>query len=410
MTARALFVTNNGLGDPLGVSQILPYLEGLARKGHQIACVSVEQSERAEEYRARVAPRLHLAGITHSPIVRAPAGPQRAIERFTIPMRLARALRSLRRSFQPDLVHCRSYMPLPAVLPFCRRSNIPLLFDMRGFWIDQRIEGGGWNPRNPAHAAILAFFRRLENQAYARSTAIVVLTHDAEKAVRTNLAYDGAMMAVVPCSVDTARFAFDPGERERLRSQWNIRPNDPLLVWLGSTGTVYRVDIAYRLLATVRRERPGAKLLLLGDHDVPAHLAAAEAQGTPLLGDALITRRLPHEKVPGVLSAADVGLSLCVATPSSLGVSATKTGEYLSCGLPVVTNRGLGDIDRIVTDGRNGWVLPDFGDEAVDTAAAQIVRAGFADRAEIRSAASEWFDMDRAIDTYDRLYRAVAGR
>ena len=37
---RALYISYDGMTDPLGRSQVLPYLEGLAKRGHEITLVS----------------------------------------------------------------------------------------------------------------------------------------------------------------------------------------------------------------------------------------------------------------------------------------------------------------------------------------------------------------------------------
>ena len=45
---------------------------------------------------------------------------------------------------RPDVVHVRSYVPALIALAGRRRSGGKLLFDIRGFWADERVEGGIW--------------------------------------------------------------------------------------------------------------------------------------------------------------------------------------------------------------------------------------------------------------------------
>jgi glycosyltransferase involved in cell wall biosynthesis len=52
--------------------------------------------------------------------------------------------------------------------------------------------------------------------------------------------------------------------------------------------------------------------------------------------------------MPGLLSAGDAGLSLVLSAPSKTAASPVKNGEYLACGLPVVTTPGIGDYSDLV--------------------------------------------------------------
>jgi glycosyltransferase involved in cell wall biosynthesis len=62
----------------------------------------------------------------------------------------------------------------------------------------------------------------------------------------------------------------------------------------------------------------------------------------------LIVRTVPPSDVPALLAAADCGLAFRAPSFSQLGVSPIKVGEYLLSGLPVVTNRGVGDLDSVL--------------------------------------------------------------
>ena len=46
MSYNILYLTYDGLNDPLGQSQILPYLEGLGEMGYEITVISFEKREK----------------------------------------------------------------------------------------------------------------------------------------------------------------------------------------------------------------------------------------------------------------------------------------------------------------------------------------------------------------------------
>ena len=56
---------------------------------------------------------------------------------------------SLQRSHYFDAIHCRSYLPGLIALKLKKKFACPFIFDMRGFWADERVDGGMWNLKNP---------------------------------------------------------------------------------------------------------------------------------------------------------------------------------------------------------------------------------------------------------------------
>ncbi|MDE9450360.1 glycosyltransferase [Aliiroseovarius sp. Z3] len=404
---RSIFVTNNGLSDHIGAAQVLPYLEGLAARGHQIACLSVEHPERQEEFVTTIAPRLQRAGIEHSPILRRALPLTGKLDRFAMPGRMQNRLEKLVETFQPDMIHCRSYMPLGAVLPVSAQYNLPFVFDMRGFWVDERCEAGIW--QGPIGRGIARHFRKLETRAISRANAIVALTHDAKSIISARRPSAGTVTNVIPCSVDQTRFRPDKILRASARRALGYSAKDVVLVHLGSAGPLYQMGTTYRLLTALQAQGMRARLLLVGDHDAQQHVRAAKGYGVTLDIAHLTCRKVPHDEVPALLNAADIGLSFRIASTSSLGVSATKVGEYLSCGLPVISNTGIGDINDILPDRRFGLVLAHHDTPAIEHAARTIASAPFASRSVIRAHAAGRFSLEHAGAAYDALYRSFAG-
>src|ERR1700761_9308678 len=60
---RVLYVSQTGMTEPLGQSQVIPYLTGLARAGYGIELVTFEPEEARDEAIARVRQQLGDHGI-----------------------------------------------------------------------------------------------------------------------------------------------------------------------------------------------------------------------------------------------------------------------------------------------------------------------------------------------------------
>jgi len=407
MRIFSIFVTNNGLADHIGVSQVLPYLKGLARKGHEITVVSLEDPLLWKKYGP---PKLdaNLQGaLRYQPIFRR-SGLIGRFQKYFMPINVWLRLRTAIRVRRPDLIHCRSYMPLEPCLAICTAHKIPLVFDTRGFWVDQRVEGGAWSATNPFSVARISYFRRLEARAYKLSDHIVALTDDAKEVIEHAPSYSGSLINVIPCAVSQSDFIISSTNRANARVDIGASDKTFVVCYLGSKSGVYRMDLVYKVYAAVRRLVDSAMLLLLGSHCVQAHQQAAASCGITLSANELVTREVPHSKVPIFLNGSDIGLSFQITTPSSLGVSATKVGEYVACGLPVGSNEGVGDIRKIIRDGETGAVLANDGSEEIARVAETLVEiARRGERQCIREHGFEYFSLSAAVTQYDNIYSEV---
>ncbi|MCK0152836.1 glycosyltransferase [Alcanivorax sp. S6407] len=405
---KSIFVTNNGLLDHIGVAQVAPYLNGLACKGHQLKVVSVEQEpDSLESFNNEVSALFPSFGIQHFPVFLS-GGISRVLTRFINPWRIKRKLTRLVLSEQPEVIHCRSYMPLKTVLDVTRTLGIPFVFDMRGFWIDQRVEGGQWKSGSLFWKMVEVYFRRIEREAISRASVIVTLTNDAREVILKHPSYSGAKVVTIPCSVDQEAFRFDEGKRVEARKKIGVNKKDFVLTFLGGGSSLYRKDVAFRLFQKLKSRGVSPKLLFIGTHDPELLIEEALQVSVDLELDDLICLKVPHAEVPDLLCASDVGLSLIIQSFSSKGVSATKVGEYLSCGLPVIANEGVGDIKSIITGRENGFVLSDFSDESIDECASLMAQGGFWDRSLVRESARKYFNLDEAISKYDEIYNDFA--
>ena len=172
--AKVLYISYDGLTDPLGRSQILPYLAGLAAARPPDHHPQLREAGADGQGRARIRQRCEDAGIGWHPLkyhkqppVLSSAYDAAALQRAAI--RLHRASASI-------VVHCRSYIPARAGLALKRRFGTRFLFDMRGFWPDEKVEGDNWNLSNPVYAAVYRYFKRLESRLLRCADHIVSLT------------------------------------------------------------------------------------------------------------------------------------------------------------------------------------------------------------------------------------------
>jgi glycosyltransferase involved in cell wall biosynthesis len=403
---KVLYITFDGLTDPLGRSQVLPYLVGLAARGHEITILSCEKPARLEAGQAAVQEIVDRAGIAWRsiPYRNRPAVLAHA---FTVARLVMEAGRLHRECGGFDLVHCRSYPPAMVGLRMKRKFGTRFLFDMRGFWPEEKVEGGSWPQSSPLYRFVYRALKEIEDKLFRGADHVISLTHLGKRIMLEWPQLRGAdkRITVIPCCVDFEHFPIPtPEKRAEARAELGLAADAEVMAYLGSLGAWYMPGEMLDLFRTYARDRPKARFLLVTP-DPPEQVEAAAA-ARQIDADRLVIRYATREQVPVYLAAADLGVFLIRPVPSKAASSPTKMGEMLALGLPTIANGGVGDVAEILDSTGAGVAIETF-DEATYDSAIATVEAIAIDRPEIRQRALPWFDVELGIERYDRIYRSL---
>ncbi len=385
---RVVYVTHNGIGSPLVRSQVLPYLQLLSMRGHEIDLVTFERGEpypRGEFSRERWHPLRPLPGRS-------------MLAKLADIARGAWVVAALARRRRAQALHARSYLPAAICWFVGRVLRIPYVFDMRGFMPEEYVDAGIWPPNDARYRAVRFAERRLLRDA----SEIVVLTHAGASRLQTDANYAGVTspdrVSVIPCTVDLDRFR--PAER---------RDAAPTLVYSGTLGMWYELDKMIRVYARARESEPGLRFLFLNRNEHELIRGACSARNLP--AHLIEIRAVDFQDMPMQLGRAHVAIALLKLVPSKIGSSPTKIAEYLACGLPVVVNAGLGDSDEQIRSSGAGHVVPSLDEEHLGHAGAAIVTllSDLSARSRARTLAETVFDLRAGAAAYDVVYSHLSG-
>lgn len=375
------YISYDGLAEPLGRSQILPYLTRLSDE-YQITIVSFEKPGEAaggNAARGALAAEVAAANISWVPLPYHRRPPALSTAFDVLAGRRA-VLTAARRGATPAIVHVRSDVPALIALA-AEKREAKLLFDIRGFWADERVEGGLWRPGGGLYRVA----KRFERRFYSEADAIVTLTEASLPQIREWTGGRGVPIEVIPTCVDLERF----GQRPQ-------RPGGPHAVWSGSIGTWYRFDLTERIVRAL-----GLPLTVL--------TRQPELARTILTGYPATVRAVAPERLPGELFCGDIGLCLVASSFSKTASAPTRFAEYLAAGMPVLVTGGVGDLDQIVADRAVGVVLEGEDESSIALAARRLrdLAADDSVRARCRSTADELFNVRTGAERYSKLYRRL---
>lgn len=402
MALSTLYLCYFGLREPLVQTQVLPYLRQLAAAGTGVRLLTFEPElksrwtrEQLDEERERLAAegiRWHCLAYHKRPSVPATAFDILAGAMFAA--RLARRERI-------QVLHARSHVPMAMALLARKLVHCRMVFDVRGLLAEEYEDAGVWRAGSLPFCAI----KRLERAGLQRADRVVVLTRRMREWLSEQGLAGEEKVEVIPCCVDFSRYEAARDEEKSERFE---------VVYAGSVVGLYLLEEMARFFLAVRALRPAAFFRVLTTS--PAGETAERLRRAGLSEEDFAVGQARADEVPRLLRHARLGVSFRKATFSQIAASPTKIPEYLAAGLPVVSNRGIGDTDELVERARVGVLVRDFDEETLARAAEEALRLADDPTVAARcvETAREFFDLEsvggrRYLNVYRRLEEAPAG-
>lgn len=402
---KILYITYDGLTDPLGQSQILPYICGLSEKGYQFTILSFEKKQPYAANQALINEIVKKYSIRWVPLSFTSSPP--LLSKLYDAIRMRRTAQRLYKQEKFDMVHCRSYPAAEIGLLLKRKTGVPFLFDMRGFWADEKRDGGAWPDSHPVLRRVYRHYKNKEKAFVSEADHIISLTNNGKAELQTWAAYNPSIpVSVIPCCADTALFTVR-GNDERAVARQNLGlSTDKLVVsYLGSVGSWYMLDEMLALFKHIRIAYPGSVFLFI-THSDPEYIYR-QAKMAGIEKEELLIRKAGRKEVPALAKSSDINISFIKPVYSKKSSSPTKLGEILCMGIPTIVNAGVGDVDAIVQQVRGGIILPDMSEDSFEKAVAAIPSLLQADPAGIRGKAMEIYDLTRGVELYSLVYKSI---
>ena len=391
MRPGVLYISYDGMLEPLGQSQVVAYLEKLS-DGRRIHLISYEKprdwadGDRRNAMKARIAD----AGIRWHPLRyhKSPTAPATA---YDVAVGTALALGLVIRH-RLSMVHARSYVAALIAIVLKRATGVRFLFDMRGLWADERVDGGLW----PQNGRLYRMTKRLERRFLEAADHVVTLTDLSAIEISRfpYLAGRTLHISVIPTCADLDRFSF----------QGPLAQSPFVLGYVGSVGTWYLIDEMLRCFHVAAEEVPGARLLIVNRNDHSLIRDRLRALGIDSAAVQIIAA--DHADVPALIGRMSAAMAIIKPSYSKIASAPTKLAEYLGCGVPCLGNIGVGDMEAILESRRVGVALPGFSDvelrDGIQRLVALTREPGVQDRC--RHTAVELFSLDIGVEAYRAIY------
>lgn len=389
-----LYISYDGMLEPLGQGQVISYLELLSSNARLHILSFEKPADWADKARrAALAERLAHANISWHPLTyhKTPTLPATL---FDITQGLVVAT-WLTARHGLGIVHARSY--IPALIGWLVKllSGARMIFDMRGFWADERVDGGIW----PAGGRLYRTVKRLERVLLRGADHIVTLTHASVEVIAKLGGPRPAPITVIPTCADLDRFSHVAGAAK-------VEPFT--LGYVGSIGTWYLFDEVLACFRLIRERRPDAKMLVVNRGEQALVRSSMVAAGIP--ESAVEITASDHAEVPAMIRRMSAGAAIIRPVFSKLASAPTKLAEYLGCGIPCLGNVGVGDMELMLEGEGGGVALHEFTDAERIRAVHQLLALcdDSQTAARCRSVALKHFSITTGASSYRAIYAELA--
>ena len=397
MTQGILYISYDGMLEPLGQSQVLAYLKRLA-EGRCIHLISFEKADDWVDATAqeRTTQDIAHAGITWHPL-RYHKRPSALATSWDIACGIIVGAWLIVR-YRLRIVHARSYVPSVMALALKRLTGVKYLFDMRGFWANERVDGGLW----PRSGRMFRVAKAFERHFILAADHVVSLTQAAVREMEHFEYLQGRMplVTVIPTCADLERFI--PLPHKQLSKDFTLG-------YVGSAGTWYLFDAVAACFAHLLRMQPEARFLILNRGQHAYIRNELRKAGVPDSAFEIVAAT--HGDVPTHMARMDAGIFFYRPSFSRTACAPTKLGEFLGCGIPCMSNEGVGDMTAVLEGERVGVALQAFDDAALTNGLKALlqVAADPTTLARCVEAAQKHFSLDEGVARYCGIYDQLAG-
>lgn len=409
MKTEVLYLSYDGMTDPLGQSQVLPYLAGLTKAGYSVTLVSFEKKEKFEATGKVIAEQIKSLGIDWQPLSYTPKPP--VLSTLWDVYQLRKKAEELHKQKNFKIVHCRSYITSLVGEFLKKKYSIKFIFDMRAFFADERVDGGLWNRSNPVFNRVYLYFKKKEQDFLENADHTISLTEAGKEIIHSwkHLKNQPVPVEVIPCCADLEHFSrakIQQNELSKYRTELGISENDFVISYLGSVGTWYLPDEMLGFFKRLLLKKPEAKFLFITGDNPTEILDRTEKLN--ISKDKFIIRKASRKEVPYFILLSKFSLFFIQPLFSKKGSSPTKHGEILGMGIPVICNSGVGDVDRIVRDTQSGLLVDKFKDAEYDKVISQVDSLLQTPPEKLRAASEKYYSLEEGVKKYLAVYKKLS--
>ena len=258
------------------------------------------------------------------------------------------------------MIHCRSYVAAEMGLFLKNRLGTKFLFDMRGFWADEKVDNDQWNQNNYLYRLIYKHYKKKEREFLLKADGIITLTQASKDYLISKQEYKNLSIEVIPCCADFNHFDFHKVSSEEIQSlkrKLQIPGTAKVITYLGSVGGWYMTHEMLSFFKMLTTHALNTSCLFL-QRIMPREWNPKFCPwGYPRIKFLLLTPIV--NILPQFMALSNCSVFFIKSSFSKMASSPTKHAELMGMGIPVICN-DIGDTGGIINDTKTGFIINTF--------------------------------------------------
>lgn len=384
---KVLYLSYNGILEPLGHSQVLNYVLELS-DSFQITLMSFEKREDLRDVNAtnKISYLCKMKGIkwVYLPFNKSPF-----YSKFNFLRYFVFAIKIIDK--QTKIIHARSFLPSLTAYVLSFIYNYKYIYDMRGYWIEEKIDVGRLK-RSSLHVKIL---KTLKKNIIKRASHIVTLSNVSKSYI--NKSYN------TPCEIITTIYTCTDLNKFKLREQ--THSDNIIFGYTGTTVGWYLFDQTLDFIRTLfgLYSKAHFKLITRDNHD----LIIQQLKAKNIDINRVILKSVQFENIQEEYMDIDYAIFFINPSFSKTASMPTKFGEFLAAGIPCIINQGIGDTSHIVQQYPYcGYLVSDFNDLNYKNVINAILNSkNGIETTKCREVAEKHFSLKSGAEQYKIIYK-----
>ena len=401
---KVVFLSYDGITDPLGQSQILPYLFGISsNKNYKITIISFEKTKNYLQNKDFILNKLKKNNVDWIPLKYNKYPP--IFSTLWDVYKLSKAINKLKRK-GVDLIHCRSYITSLVTLKLKKTHKISFIFDMRGIWADERVDGKIWSLDNFIYKKIYKYFKSKEKEFLQFSDYTISLTENGKKEIISWNLPNQSKIKVIPCCTDEN--LFQKKNIQNVRSELGFNKEDFIISYVGSIGTWYMLDEMLDFFKCLQIKKPNAKFFFITKDNPQLILEKVKCKEIDI--SAIKIKPSSREMMPSYIGLSDFSIFFILPVFSKKASSPTKMGEIMNLGIPIICNSGVGDVDEIMEKSMPELLVKDFSNKEYERVINLITNNYKPNQKTIIETSHSYYSLDKGVEKYKEVYKEILGK
>ena len=397
MNKNVLYISIMGMSEPLGKSQVLEYLSDLSNN-YSMFLYSFEKDLRKEIIND-LSKKMEREKIKWS--FQKYSNKHGIFSTIKQIFSSYRELKILVKQNNIKLIHARSLIPVVIALFLKRKFKLKVIFDIRGFQIDEKAEVG----RLKKGSILFKLLKKIEHYSYKKSNSIVTLTY--ASVLYISQYCDNKKIAVIPTCANKQLFKrISTQEKSQFKQDVGYANTDKILLHVGAVSNWYDFDNELKIVSKLMLDDPNLQFLVINKSE---HSFISKKVNEFQID----TKRLKVIEVDfydmyKYLNVVDASIFIIKATFSKTASAPTKFAENLACGLFSITNNGIGDMNKFFQE--NKTIGYSFDINEIDSninGICENIMNGMnieKDMIEYDNVYNEYLSKEMAIKKYSKIY------